>query len=103
MAKQDDLQAAFDAIKAATDRQGVVLTDEAASLQKISDGIAALITAAKNGTLTDAEVASAQALATATSAIGDSMVAQAAFAKSIASSLAVPVPVPVPPVTPITV
>jgi hypothetical protein len=88
-------------IKTATDEQGVVLQQEATTLQTISDEFDTLISKLTPGTtITPELLASLQAQADQAEAVSTSIKAQAAFSTAIASKGATnPVPVPVPPPT----
>lgn len=97
MSALDDLKTAISDIDKATTEQGDVLTQEATTLQTISDEVKALAQA--NGVPADV-VASAQALATRAAAVSASLKAQAEFSKQIATDAANPVPQPVPDPTP---
>jgi hypothetical protein len=89
-------------IDAATTKQAAALTQEAATLQTISDEIDGLIAQAKaSGGVPDAVINALQAQADKVAAVSDSIDTQAAFSTSIASKgTANPVPNPVPPPTP---
>jgi chromosome segregation ATPase len=98
-------QAALDLltkIDAATTKQAAALTQEAATLQTISDEIDGLIAQAKaSGGVPDSVIAALQAQSDKVAAVSDSIDTQAAFSTSIASKgIANPVPIPVPPATP---
>ena len=88
-------------IKTATDEQGTVLTQEATTLQTISDELDKFLAGVTPGTtITPELLASLQSQADAAEAVSTSLKAQAAFSTAIASKGATnPVPVAVPPPT----
>lgn len=101
MAKADDLQAALDKIDAATTAQGETLAAEAVTIQNISDDFDTLIQAAKDGALSDAQLAQAQAAADTAAAVATSLKAHADSLTGIAAKVETPVPTPAPEPTPV--
>lgn len=96
-----DLQTSLDAVDKVTTEMGGVLAEEGSTLKIISDNQDALLAAIKNGTVTPAQIAQAEAHNAALSAVSSNLKAIADLSKGIANKGVIVPPTPVPSPTPV--